>query len=136
MRDPLAPHAQQVFGCQLSRRVVVAAHKVRGQVFELAVQQDQGRVTLLYLAERLGARLAGGDNQCIQAVRQQMLNLLPLQLRFLLRRGNDQEVPLLAKRKRKGFRYVREKRVDEVGNDDPDQVRSSVTRLRAVRFGR
>src|SRR5208337_4157856 len=77
--DASTAHSQQMLGCEFSSGVVIRTDKVRAQVFEGAVQQDNGGLSLLYFAERLGLRLAGGDDQRIQAVRQHMLDLLLLE---------------------------------------------------------
>ena len=124
VRDPFAADTQQVFGGQLSRRIIVGTDKVGRHVFELAIQQDQRRVALLYLAQRLRARLARGDNQRIQPVRQHVLDLLPLQLRILFRGRDHQEITLLAKGQREAFCYICKKRMNKIGNDQSDQVRS------------
>src|SRR5271168_4943031 len=114
-------HSQQMLGCEFSSGVIVRTNKVGGQVFERAVQQEQGRVTLLGLAEGIRIRLARGDHQRIQAVRQHVLDLLLLQFGIFFGRRDHHEVSLLAKRERQALGHVGKKRMDEVGDDEADE---------------
>ena len=85
----LRPISIRWFGRHLADLHVVGADEVRRQVREVAIEQKIRRPLVAKLVKVAQIRLAGGDQQNIDAAAQQRADLLPLDLRILFRRGQD-----------------------------------------------
>src|ERR1700727_2479093 len=86
----------QVLGPHLTHMLIVNSDEIRRKANKSAVDQNIGDSSLLDRAKALNRPLSRCDYNCIDAAREQLLNLLLLQFRVLLRRSDDEAVALPA----------------------------------------
>ena len=125
VRDFPASHVDQVLGGEHAHSFIIDAYEVCGQTGQCTVDQNIRRVVLLDSDEEFNRRMTGGDDQRVQPARQQLVDLLFLKDHIFVGRRHDQAVAALSEDIGKGFGNFREKRVEEVWNDQANEMGSS-----------
>jgi len=119
--NALAALLDKVFGGKFSDLVIVHADEVGGEASEASIEKDQGNASLADLLETIEILLAGCDDKAIEPVRQHVLDFVLFEGRIAFRRGNKQEEILLSKRGGQRLGNLREKGMNQVGNDKPNK---------------
>lgn len=119
--DAFAFDGEKMFRGELAGGVVVGTHKMRWEVIEVAIQEDERCGSEACRGKQIRFHLAGGDDESVETMREHLLDLLHLQERIFFRGGDNEEVALFAKDLGETFGDVREEGVHEVRNDEPDE---------------
>jgi hypothetical protein len=119
--DAFAFDGEKMFRGEFAGGVVVGTDEVRWEVIEVAIQEDERRGSEACCGKQIRFHLAGSDDESVETMREHLLDLLHLEERIFFRGGYDEEVALFAKDLGETFGNVREERVHEVRNDEPDE---------------
>lgn len=98
---------------------------MRGKGVEVSIQKDQGCGSEASGGQQSGVHLAGSNDEGVETVREHLLDLLHLEERIFLRRGDDEEVTLFAENEGKTFGDVGEEGMHEIRHDEAYEERST-----------
>lgn len=119
--DAFAADGKEVLGGELAGGVVVGTDEVRGEAGEGAVDEDERGFSGLGLREHGGVGLAGGDDECVEPVREDVLDLLLLQSGVFFGGRENEEVAVLAQGDGEAAGDVGEEGMQEVRHDEADE---------------
>jgi hypothetical protein len=89
VRNSIASHVDSVLRCQESDRLIIHSNKIRRKARQSAIDQDIRRSLPFNPEEEVHCRSTSGNDQCIEAARQELFDLLILKVRIFLRGRND-----------------------------------------------
>src|SRR5581483_7616872 len=119
VRDAPATLLEKVRGCQCSHRFVVHTDKMGVEPLEAPVDQDVRSVLLLKVTKAINRSLRRCNQHYINPPCQQVLDLLHLQLRVLVRRGDEQTVAVLSRPRGDGIRNICEEGMQKIRHNEP-----------------
>jgi len=119
--DPFTSLGYEMFSGEHAYAMIVDADKVAREFREVAVDQDERNTGVADSAQGGGVFLARSNDEAIEMVSEHVLNLVLLELRIALRRGDEDEVFFLAQRSGQPFGDLGEEGMNEIGNDKADE---------------